>query len=715
MPTILPHISSFAGGTSTEFPVEVHLYKECPNAAPPMRCRQVKNRPFRAACAVSFVMLVSSLWCYSADIVLIRSAGEPSAEQHDLELSTQFYGLNLTVVIASVHNGSSTLSAVQQNDTLAVAIEANALASVSQKALLRALHRRSGGSVPLLILGVTSETAPILLSTWSGGAAVGAKLLASRGGLHYMVGSVAGITEQLTNLEIPFRGDDTFYFALAGHSKAQEIMAIGNDRQGVPVFVEADFQQQKVFLLCKTRPSGGVPATSSADTVTAFAEIAPMMIFTKYCAGERGWHALHHYANLTIDDPWLREPYGHLNYTNLLKEMEQHNFHTTIAFIPWNYDRSQAQAVTVFRSHPERFSICVHGDNHDHKEFDDMESKSLSVQTAAIKQSLARMEKFQKLTGIPYDNVFVFPHNIGSDSILKELKKYNFAATVNSLNVPMDRTRPESLLFSLRPVTLSFGDFPSISRYSASMPNPDLFIGINDFLYNPVLFYGHHDLFTSGMDAFDGVADKVNKLQPDTRWRGLGDIARNLYLIRLRDDSNYDVLAFSSSLELNNVSGRNSVFNIQKQERDSLAIASVSVDGRIVPFELSGGYLRLGVDIPAGESRSLIIQYKNDLDLASINTSKSSLRVYFLRTVSDFRDITLSKYSVGRVVTEYYYKDGRTALIVIVCGFATILAGICGIWRLLVIMKRKTSVALKSSMTPTGKTARATREGCARS
>ena len=346
-------------------------------------------------------------------------------------------------------------------------------------------------------------------------------------------------------------------------------MAIGSDHRGLPVFVEADLQQQKVFLLCKTRPSDKASAATwgAESTVTAFAEIAPAMIFTKYCAGDRGWHAPHHYANLTIDDPWLREPYGHLNYTNLLKEMEKHNFHTTIAFIPWNYDRSEARAVAVFRSHPERFSICVHGDNHDHKEFDDMESKSLSVQTAAIKQSLARMEKFQKLTGIPYDNVFVFPHNIGSDSILKELKKYNFAATVNSLNVPMDRTRPASLLFPLRPVTLSFGDFPSISRYSASMPNPDLFIGINDFLDNPALFYGHHDLFTSGLDAFDGVADEVNKLEPDTRWRGLGEIARNLYLVRLRDDSNYDVLAFSSSLDLNNGSGRNSIFYIQKQER----------------------------------------------------------------------------------------------------------------------------------------------------
>ena len=140
-------------------------------------------------------------------------------------------------------------------------------------------------------------------------------------------------------------------------------------------------------------------------------------------------------------------------------------FIPTIAFIPWNYDRSEQPVVALFRGHPERFSICIHGDNHDHKEFDDYESKSLSPQIAALGQSLARMDKFQALTGIPYDKVFVFPHNIGSERILEQLKTYNFDATVNSLSVPMDRTRPASLLFILRPVTLFFGDFPSVERY----------------------------------------------------------------------------------------------------------------------------------------------------------------------------------------------------------------------------------------------------------
>jgi hypothetical protein len=645
----------------------------------------------RSICAVLGLLLMSSLWCFSADVVFIQRAGDPSPEQRELEVAAQFYGLKLNVVAASGIMDDRELAAIQQGDTVAVALGADALAAVSQKVLLRALHRKSGGSVPLLILGVTATTDPTLLSRWTGGLATGARRLSSPAQLHYLVGSVTGITQQLSGLEIPFPGDDTFYFSPVD-SKARQILSVGDNHQDVPVFIEADVQQQKIFLLCKEHLFLGLVEGRAEDMEGAFAEIAPLMIFTKYCAGDLGWHALHRYANLTIDDPWLREPYGHLIYKDLLTEMEKHNFHTTIAFIPWNFDRSEAPVITLFRNHPQRFSICVHGDNHDHKEFDDYESKSLSLQIAALRQSVARMEKFQALTGIPYDKVFVFPHNIGSERILEQLKAYNFAATVNSLSVPMDRTRPVSPLFPLRPVTLSFGDFPSVARYGAVMPNPTSFIGINEFLDNPIFFYGHHDLFANGIDAFDRVADEVNRIEPDTRWRSLGDMAKHLYLVRLRDDANYDVLSFSSSLDLENSSGQNSVFYIQKPQSDSSAIASVSVEDRPVPFQFDGGSVHLSVAIPAGESRRVLIRYKNDLDLTSVGISKSSPRVYVLRMISDFRDIMLSKYSVGRAVTDYYYKDKMSPVIVILCGCTVVIVGLYGMYLVLSIVKRKKAV-----------------------
>jgi hypothetical protein len=644
---------------------------------------------------------------------LVRADGRSSTEQQELELATRFYGLSFQVVTLSA-NITELSKALEQNANRAVAIEANALSLVNQRTVLQALDRRRGGRVPLLILGVTPETGPTLLRAWSGGAAVDTQLLESPVRLHYVVGRVAGITQQLTDLEILFPGNNTFYFAL-GDRKAQEIMAVRNGHQVVPVFIEADLHQQKVFLLSKTHPTADSAVESGAESMeTGFAEIAPVMMFVKYCAGERGWHAVHHYANLTIDDPWLREPYGDLSYKDLLKEMEKHDFHTTIAFIPWNYDRSEAEVVSLFRNHPERFSICIHGDNHDHKEFEDLGAKPLSVQLSALKQSLARMEQFRRLTGVPYDKVFVFPHSIGTEAILEELKAYNFIATINSSNVPMDRPRPPTPLFDLRPVTLSFADFPSISRNAAAMPNPNGFLAINEFLDNPLFFYTHHDFFANGIDAFDSMADDVNRLEPNIRWRSVGDIVKHLYLVRLRDDSNYDVLSFSRSVDLDNTSGRGLVFYVKKPESGSQAITSVSVDGQHYPFQLEGGNLNLTVPVPAGGVRSIEIHYKNDFDLTSISTSTSTLRIYLVRKASDYRDITLSKYYLGRAFTHYYYKRGLTPLLVIVCGSSLILFSMGAGWSLWVIMRRRTPVAGSTGVLPNDKVARAAGDGYTR-
>ena len=49
--------------------------------------------------------------------------------------------------------------------------------------------------------------------------------------------------------------------------------------------------------------------------------------------------------------------------------MQEHRFHTTIAFVPWNYDRSSPEVVSLFLENPEHFSIAIHGNNHDHEEF----------------------------------------------------------------------------------------------------------------------------------------------------------------------------------------------------------------------------------------------------------------------------------------------------------------------------------------------------------
>ena len=622
--------------------------------------------------AAFFLALLAASCCYSADVVFVRSPGGSSTEQEQLQTAANFYGLNLNVIMAGSANSDLALSrAAQRDETVGIAIAADALAVVNKDALLQTLLRKGRSSAPVFILGLAPGADPILLRTWSAGAASGCSRLERPNSLQYVFGRVNGFTGQLASLEILLPIQDVLYLQLGENSGAQQIASVRHDNQISPIFIETTVQRSKVFIACATHPVEGLK--DGEDVVDAFLRIAPAMMFIKYCAGEQGWHAIHEYANLTIDDPWLRQSYGYVNYRDLLEEMERHNFHTTIAFIPWNYDRSDPAVVALFRNHPDRFSITVHGDNHDHKEFTDYRSKRLADQIADLKQSLARMERFRTLTGIPYDKVMIFPHSIAPEGTLGALKTYNYLATVNSTNIPQDAPRPKDLSFALRPVTLSFAGFPSIRRYSVSAPIPKSYVAVNEFLGNPLFFYGHSENFAGGITAFDGTADEVNELEPDTQWRGLGDIVKHLYVVRRRSDSNYDVLAFSSNICLDNASGRDSIFYVRKQEIGRQPINSLTVDGQNFPYQLQDDSLNFSIPVPKGNTRCAAIQYQNNLDLASISTSNDSVVVYLLRMASDFRDNYLSKVAFGLAFIRFYNEHEVTPAQVLGCAFALIL------------------------------------------
>src|SRR5271154_4223804 len=133
------------------------------------RARQLTPSPIRIVRQVLLSLPVLSLCCYPADIIFVRASEGSPTQETKLEIATKFYGLNLKVIPPNVDEPTIT-KALQETATVAVIIAANALAHVDQEGLLRALDQRPGGSVPLLIVGVTPETDETLLKAWSGGA-----------------------------------------------------------------------------------------------------------------------------------------------------------------------------------------------------------------------------------------------------------------------------------------------------------------------------------------------------------------------------------------------------------------------------------------------------------------------------------------------------------------------------------------------------------------
>ncbi len=592
----------------------------------------------------------------AAEVVYLAAHTGPTYTQSQIETAARFYGLDLE--IRTLHAAGDlvpALRAVSDRGTLAVVIDADALPALPLDQLLKSTHGNHP-SVAILVAGITDRTPAPLLSSWSAGTISSAHL--SDSAAWNLVGSDPEITRQLSGVRLPLApGSSAPALTIGNTGSVQTLMELSPASSPSPTFVRTRVGNQEIFFATEVHAPAVSLGPDPYRQQAIFSSLAAPMLFLRYAGGDRAWHTPGDYANFTIDDLWLREPYGHVNFAGLLRESQVHNFHTTIAFIPWNFDRSQPAVVSLFRANPDRLSISIHGNNHLHQEFGPLDKHPLRQQTEDIEIALARMERFRQLTGIPYDPVMVFPHSVSPSATLGALKQANYLGTANSLNVPSDAQAPADAEFALRTATLNFANFPSLRRYSAESDIPETQIAIDAFLGNPMLFYAHESFFSSGVTAFNNVADEVNRRQPGIRWTGLGNIVQHLYLERTRSDGDIDIRAYSSSLRLRNTEARDLTFVVRKDE-DFTSPISVDVDGQPYPFERVGDTLELRLPIPAGHTREISIRYGNPAGPTPVNIARTSPYIASIRMLSDLRDNWVSNTTLGRRFIRSYADFG---------------------------------------------------------
>jgi hypothetical protein len=224
-------------------------------------------------------------------------------------------------------------------------------------------------------------------------------------------------------------------------------------------------------------------------------------------------------ACLIIDDPLLKPKYGCLDYKKLLELMKEHNFFTEIAFIPWNYRRSDARTAQLFAENPDYFGICIHGCNHTYNEFGGTNYQELSALSA---NALWRMEQHKRLIGLPYDPVMVFPQGLFSSVAMQALKDQGFLAAFNSTLRATDRSEPLASELQLLASSI-YADFPLfLRRYPKDKSRfvQDIAAGL------PILIVEHHGAFRSGYKTITDVVDWVNDLGK-IRWTSLLSIVEH--------------------------------------------------------------------------------------------------------------------------------------------------------------------------------------------
>ncbi|HEY3490794.1 MAG TPA: hypothetical protein VGK27_11835 [Candidatus Deferrimicrobiaceae bacterium] len=493
----------------------------------------------------------------------------------------------------------------------------------------------------------------------------------------------------LSGCSIPVLSDAAIRLVPGISRNLEMILGISTEGRTTPPSLFMGFTRignLDLFALVDSRLKPTLPPKGRQELfVQRFIELAPFLLFIKSSLPERVWCAPRKLANFTIDDPWLIEPYGHLNYHRLLREMDSAGFHTTIAFVPWNYERNQEDVISIFKQRSDRFSLCIHGNNHDHREFGmkgDESNSEKSVRLAReefnIQQAIARMESMRKRIGISYDRVMVFPHGIASRETLGLLQKYNLLSTFNVYNQPLGHDRSSSTSDILRAWIPTAGSFPSIRRhppiedisanladqegpFSVGWTDPRI-VAIELFLENPLIFYSHQDYFENGIGRFNHTANFVNKLAPEIRWSSLGEISRYLYIQRMRADGDYDIAALSPDITLNNTDNSLHRYHIIKIHDDSTGIYRMTVDNVNYPFCITKGCIELIVEILPHQQRQVRLEFANDFVTDVFPTSRQGIRIAILRYASDFRDLVVSRNLVGAFFIRLIYKPSHFKL-----------------------------------------------------
>lgn len=430
--------------------------------------------------------------------------------------------------------------------------------------------------------------------------------------------------------------NDRVFEGELGSSPLQTHIAI-NER---PLFVSTTRHLAEVFLLAGRNIVDLGAEEPAFRSLRCFSQLVPVVMFLRHAFREECWRPNARHATLVIDDPLLQERYGFLNYVGLLDLMDRYDFHTSIAFIPRNRFKTSPSVSRIFRSRPDRYSLCVHGNDHTAGELGTADPARLNtlLQTAA-----RRMDAHRQETSIPYDKVMVFPQGVFSDTAMRVLKANNFLAAVNSHPLPHGEASPLRIADYIQPAITGYGGFPLyLRKYVREQTSHD--VAFNLFFGQPVLIVEHHTIFKD-VDCLTGLVSRINRLAPNIRWSNLQTAVENSFVQRVRPDGALEVLTYAGCLRLTSGSRSDRRCVVVKRDCGDIPMRQVSLNG--VPVEdwvITDGHISFAFDLTGGTSPRCSFDYDNEYALSSPRWRMTEgLRVVLRRRASEIRDNYLSK------------------------------------------------------------------------
>lgn len=402
-----------------------------------------------------------------------------------------------------------------------------------------------------------------------------------------------------------------------------------------PFLVRSKNGRSQLFLL-----AGGELAdldesvTRHCSGLKWFCGLVPLMMFLRGALKEKVWQNDQPRACFIIDDPLLKSRHGFLEYKRLLKSLSRQQFSASIAFIPWNYRRSSREVTELFSSNTESAFLCVHGCDHTGAEF---EARDTELLRGKAQLSLDRMRKHQQLSGIPFDEIMVFPQGLFSAEAIPALKAAGYLAAVNTELSPSTMSQSLSIRDLLDVAVTRFADFPLFGR---RYPNDLAEFAFDLFVGKPVLAVEHHGYFKGGYDALETFIKRLNALDRRIEWKNLDTICSHACLRKTSANGDVYVRFYTHRFSLKNTSEHEERYVLCRRRVPGDTLPRVNVDGRQWSSEQEGDNLKICLSLRPGQTADIEILSERSPSggLPWKPTKTHNLSVWLRRVLCEVRD-----------------------------------------------------------------------------
>jgi hypothetical protein len=571
--------------------------------------------------------------------VALLLRGGASADDERLVAILDFFGIPWVALTSSQATTGDVGSLIARLSTFSILTSASTLAEILSSGDARMLPDWMNGAAAVFVYGFQSTDAcRSLLRIITADAEADIRSLNAQSPLACISSDSPEVCGPMSGLQVPLL-PGAAHAALTVKSASCNLKNIVTVPEGhlfarttigkVPFFLDAsnsivDIDQQAAIYF---------------DVKKCFAGTVPLVMFLMHAFREICVAPSQTNACVIIDDPLLQQRYGFLNFRELLQLMEKQNFATSIAFIPWNWRRTNRATISDFQENNQKLSICIHGCDHSGAEF---ATRSTALLNRLLKTANSRMDALFERTGLHYDRVMVFPQGAFSSEAVTALKSNNFVAAVNTEIAPADNTVNKTTIADLWNVAiLRYGQFPIYTRRY-------MHHGIENFAFDgllgkPCFVVGHHELLRDHGKNLSEFIARLTCLHWKLCWQTVGDAVIRSYRMQRRDGT----LRLKMFAERTIFENRETIplqITVLKDEAGIKMVKNVTLNGASVNYSYADGRLQFVIDVAPESIADIRCNYHEAAPpVADAKPVAGRMKVAARRYLSEFRDNYLAR------------------------------------------------------------------------